>query len=77
MSYDREAMASNLRGLRASKRLTQADVARAVGVSTATIANYENGEGSVSYEIAWALADLFEVSLDSLGSRFRLTKHSS
>lgn len=69
MPYSKNTMADNLRGFRARKRMTQADVAKAIGVSTATIINYENGEGSVSYENAWALADLYGVPLCELGGR--------
>lgn len=69
MSFDKNVMADNLRGLRAKNRMTQAEVADAVGVSVGTIANYENGEGGMSYETAWALADLYGVSLCDLGGR--------
>lgn len=69
MAFDKNVMADNLRGLRAKKRMTQAEVAEAVGVSTNTITNYENGEGSVSYETAWKLADLYGVPIAELGGR--------
>lgn len=69
MAYDKDVMAANLRGYRARKRMTQAEVAKAVGVSEATMTNYENGQGSVSYETAWALADLYGVPLAALGGR--------
>ena len=69
MAFDKNVMADNLRGLRAKKRMTQAEVAEAIGVSTNTIVNYENGDGSVSYETAWKLADLYGVPLCDLGGR--------
>lgn len=69
MPYDKNVMAANLRGLRAKARLKQSEVADRIGVSVNTITNYENGEGSVSYETAWALADLFGVPLCELGGR--------
>ena len=33
------------------------------------IMNYENGKGGIGYETAWALADLFGVTLGELGGR--------
>lgn len=69
MAFDKNVMADNLRGLRAKKRMTQEEVAKAIGVSVNTVQNYENGAGSVSYETAWALADLYEVSISELGGR--------
>lgn len=69
MAANRDLFAANLRGLRAEMKLKQSDVADAVGVSVGTIANYENGEGGISYETAWKLADFFGVTLDELGGR--------
>lgn len=75
MPYDKNVMASNLKRLRREKSarenrdFRQCDVADAIGVSTATVVNYENGDGSVSYEVAWALADLYGVQMCDLGGR--------
>lgn len=69
MPCDKQELAANLRGLRARLRLSQEQVAEAVGVSPQTIVNYENGKGGMSYETAWALADLYGVPLDALGNR--------
>jgi len=69
MPYSKSVMAANLRGLRAKNRMKHSEVAELIGVITNTITNYENGEGSVSYETAWALADLFGVPLNELGGR--------
>lgn len=69
MRYDREVIAGNLRACRARVRMTQEDVAKAIGCSEATIQNYEAGTVGISYENAWALCDLFGISLDELGCR--------
>lgn len=75
MPYDKGVMAANLKRLRREKSarenrdVTQAEVAAAIGVSEATVANYEKGDGCVSYETAWALADLYGVPLCDLGGR--------
>lgn len=67
--FKMERLAAKLRGLRAEARLTQQQVADAVGVDQLTISNYENGKNGPSYETAWKLAVLFGVSLDALGGR--------
>ena len=69
MAYSKQAIADNLRALRARKRLSQEEVARAIGVNPGTISNYENAEVNISYENAWALADLYGVPLAELGGR--------
>lgn len=69
MAFSKEAMAANLRSLRARDRLTQKDVAEKVGVNIQTITNYEDGKSSPSYETAWKLADLYGVTLGELGGR--------
>lgn len=47
--------------------MTQKSVASSIGVSEATIANYENGVTVPDLETAWKLADLFDVTVDALG----------
>lgn len=69
MGYSKDVVAANLRGLRAKKRMTQAEVAEVIGVNVNTIGNYENGDSSMSYEAAWKLADLYDVPLCALGGR--------
>lgn len=69
MGYSKDVVAANLRALRAKKRMTQAEVAEAIGVNANTIGNYENGDSSMSYEAAWKLADLYGVPLCDLGGR--------
>lgn len=69
MAFSKSVLADNLRGLRAKHRMTQEEVAKVVGVSVNTIANYENGEGGMGYETAWKLADLYGVSIGELGGR--------
>lgn len=69
MPFSSEVLASNLRAFRAKKRMTQSEVAKAIGVSNQTIANYEDGKPGMSYENAWALADLYGVPMSALGGR--------
>lgn len=69
MVFSKEEMSACLRELRARKRVTQQEVADAVGVDVTSIYNYENGRTVPTFEIAWRLADYYNVSLDRLGGR--------
>lgn len=69
MAFSKEEMSACLRELRARKRVTQQEVADAVGVDATSVYNYENGRTAPTFEIAWRLADFFDVSLDRLGGR--------
>lgn len=69
MKFDNEILAGNIRGLRYKARMSQQEVAEAIGVDTNTLANYENGRTVPSFEKAWMIASLFGVSLDALGGR--------
>lgn len=39
------------------------------GINVSTYTDYEQGRGSMSYEQAWAFADMLGCTLDSLGGR--------
>lgn len=55
-----------LRGLRSERRMTQKELAKAVGVSTASICNWENGDNLPSLLVAKELADVLGTSIDHL-----------
>lgn len=55
-----------LRNLRTSKDLTQTQLANSLGLSFSTISMYERGEREPDFEIAEAIADFFNVSMDYL-----------
>lgn len=56
-----------LKQLRVDRNLTQADVAKAIGVSAATIGNYEQGTREPRNNEMWQkLADYFGISVDAL-----------
>lgn len=69
-----------LKQLRTERNLTQADVAKGIGVSAATIGNYEQGTREPRNNEAWQrLADFFNVTVDELmdkekKKRFRIIK---
>ena len=67
-----EREASIKGGLRAERNranLTQKEVSELTGFNTSTISNWEKGAGSIGFEEAFCLADLYGVSLDFLAGR--------
>ena len=56
----------NLRRLRNERRLTQSELAAAIGINTRTILRWENGEGEPGAAELIALARFFRVSIDQL-----------
>lgn len=75
-TYSDMKVADNLRGQRAKRRMTQQDVADAIGVSPGTVNNWEAGKGGMSFENAWKLADLFECGIGELFGRDE-SKHTA
>ena len=55
-----------LKELRTSRNVTQAELAKAIGVSASTIGMYEKGEREPNFETEEKIADYFNVSLDML-----------
>ena len=55
-----------LKQLRTSKNVTQAELAKVIGVSASTIGMYESGEREPNFETEEKIADYFNVSLDML-----------
>lgn len=68
-TYSDMKVADNLRGQRAKRRMTQQEVADAIGVSQGTVNNWEAGKGGMSFENAWKLADLFGCGIGELFGR--------
>lgn len=58
-----------LKKLRADKHLTQAQVAKRVGVTASMVSSYETDIRLPSYEVMMRLADLFGVTVDYLLGR--------
>ena len=63
----------NLTALRKAKGLTQADVAKAIGVSVAAYGFYETDRRQANYETLNLLARYFNTSVDYLLDRTDLT----
>lgn len=59
----------NIKEIRVRKNLTQADVAKALGVSSVVYCRYETGARQPSVETLIQLADIFGVTVDYLLGR--------
>lgn len=57
---------ARLKQLRAEKRLTQAQVAKSVGITRSAYATYESGTRYPGYDVLISLSYLFGVSTDYL-----------
>ena len=58
-----------LKELREEKRLTQKELAKALGLKRTRIAAYETGVNNPEYAVLLRLADYFHVTLDYLTGR--------
>lgn len=63
--------ASRLKDLRKKNWLTQADIAKEIGISQGSYANWENGKREPSLENVVRLAKLFGVTTDYLLGRYK------
>lgn len=59
----------NLKALRKTKKLTQAEVAEELGIETNTYSRYENGTRSPSIDVLNKLADYFDTTVDYIIGR--------
>lgn len=55
-----------LKCLRLSRKITQKELAKVLGVSPSTVGMYEAGERQPNFEMEEKIADYFNVSLDTL-----------
>lgn len=55
-----------MKGLRAGRRLTQGELAEALGISRSAISMYERGEREPDFRTSWAIADFFNVDMNYL-----------
>lgn len=66
---DRQTVAHRMKVLRAESQLTQEDLAKATGLSTSSIADYETAKTTMGLDAAWKLADVFDCPIDFLAGR--------
>lgn len=58
-----------LRGMRCERHMTQQELAKAVGVSKASVSNWETGDNQPTLLVAIAIADVLGCTLDQLAGR--------
>ena len=51
------------------ERISQAELARSVGISQSAVCNWLNGKKEPSIDSLWRLADFFDVSVDYIIGR--------
>lgn len=68
MSKRGKTIASELRGWRAKKNVSQKELAESIEANPSTVSAWENRAG-ISLEDAWKVADYYGVSLDDLAGR--------
>lgn len=62
----RKTIGQNLRRLRKSRNLTQEQLAESVGISAVHVNRIEQGHSSPSAEVLFAIADVLDITSDSL-----------
>ena len=67
--YSKEIFSARLLSLRKDKGIAQQVLAEYLGVSFHQVCKMETGQRGASLEVACALADYFDVSLDYLDGR--------
>lgn len=69
IQYHGIAMGGKIYSLRMAKRMNQEQLAAVLNVSPAAVSKWERNLSKPSIEMLWALADLFECSIDELVGR--------
>lgn len=64
--FDMGVLAANLRGERAKARMSQEQVAKAIGGSQGAVQKWESGECVPAVDSVFALAALYGVGIDEL-----------
>ena len=63
--------------LRKERKLTQAELAKILGVSASTVSMWENGERAPVHAMVKKIADFFNVDMDYLYGRTNIRQHMS
>ncbi|MFR5833933.1 MAG: helix-turn-helix domain-containing protein [Acutalibacteraceae bacterium] len=58
-----------IKNLMNEERISQAELARSVGISQSAVCNWLNGKKEPSIDSLWRLADFFDVSVDYIIGR--------
>ena len=60
------SLATAIKKHRKARKITQQELAQALGLQRVTIASYEGGAVKPSLDVAYKMAQLFNVSIESL-----------
>lgn len=67
--YNQQTIAAKIRGKRAEKGVSQAQLAEVLGVSRTTVGTWESGEVQPGMNKVWELADYYGCTIDELVGR--------
>ena len=70
-------MKNRLEELRHSQGINQYDLAKILGVSRQTVSSIENGKYNPSLELAFAIADFFEMKIEDIFIHERSVKNEN
>lgn len=73
--YNPAILSHNLRGLRLAAGMSQADIAKALGVSQNSVWKYESGQAEPSLAVLSWYSNEFDVSIDNLLFKLGGKKH--
>lgn len=62
-------MKTNIKEMRKARKMTQDDLAEAIGATKRMVSSWERDEAEISLEHACAIADVFNCTLDELAGR--------
>lgn len=69
MACTKEQIAECLRAERARRNWSREYVAQEINISASTLGTYENAECRITLDVAWRLADLYELPIGKLVGR--------
>ena len=72
--YYRLQFSKMLKYSRVTRQLKQSELAKKLNVGRTTITHLENGERAPSFELLLAIADYFDISLDTMLGREKFTR---
>ena len=64
-----KSIVGSLRTERTARDYTQKELAQMIGVNESTVNGWEGNGGSIGFEEAWRIADVYDISLDQLAGR--------
>ena len=69
MGKYKDAIRKNITKYREKKNMSKAELARACNVSKPTVSNWENGRNSLDVDMLFVVAEILDVSVDTLADR--------